>query len=218
MSAGNPGGPLLPVAMPSAVPAPAARHARRSGLRLGMRYLGIRCWAATWAVISALVGSLFAPLPAAAHADVGSELECLALTIYFEARGESDEGKIAVGHVVMNRSSHPLFPDKVCEVVQQGGEKLRFHCQFSWWCDGRSDRPKEWRAWEKSKALARLIYWDYSPDATAGALWYHADYVRPRWRNDLSRGPKIGQHVFYGLSHSDKLGHRQSAGAGPGKL
>ena len=161
---------------------------------------------------------MFAPLPAAAGADVSRELECLALTIYFEARGESDEGKIAVGHVVMNRSSHPLFPDKVCAVVQQGGEKLRFRCQFSWWCDGRSDRPKEWRAWEKSKALARLIYWDYSPDPTAGALWYHADYVRPRWRKDLSRGPKIGQHVFYGLWPGEKLGRKQPTGAGSAEL
>jgi spore germination cell wall hydrolase CwlJ-like protein len=136
--------------------------------------------------------------PAArAEPDVRQEVECLALTIYFEARGEPDEGKIAVGHVVMNRASHPLFPHKVCEVVQQGGEKLRFRCQFTWWCDGRSDNPREWQAWEKSKALARRIYWDYSADPTAGALWYHADYVTPSWRNSLAPGPKIGRHIFY---------------------
>ncbi len=89
------------------------------------------------AVVLALAGYSVAPTPAAAGVDV-------------EARGEPDEGKIAVGHVVMNRASHPLFPDKVCEVVQQGGEKLRFRCQFTWWCDGHSDQPREWRAWEKS--------------------------------------------------------------------
>ncbi len=152
------------------------------------------------AVVLALAGYSVAPTPAAADTDVSRELECLALTIYFEARGEPDEGKIAVGHVVMNRASHPLFPDKVCEVVQQGGEKLRFHCQFTWWCDGRSDQPREWRAWEKIKTLARRIYWDYSRDPTAGALWYHADYARPQWRTDLSRSSKIGRHVFYGLA------------------
>ncbi len=184
----------VPDAMQSAVPAPAARRAGRS-----RRSLGMRCRAAVWAVVLVLAGHLVAPTPvAAAGVDVRHELECLALTIYFEARGEPDEGKIAVGHVVMNRATHPLFPQKVCEVVQQGGEKLRFHCQFTWWCDGRSDQPADWRAWEKSKALARRIFWDYSRDPTAGALWYHADYARPRWRGDLSRGPKIGRHVFYG--------------------
>ena len=190
----------MPVAMQSsAVPAPATRRAGRSGRCLGKRCLGKRCQAAAWAVVLVLAGYLVAPPPAAAAGvDVRRELECLALTIYFEARGEPDEGKIAVGHVVMNRATHPLFPHKVCEVVQQGGEKLRFRCQFTWWCDGRSDQPADWRAWEKSKALARVVYWDYSRDPTAGALWYHADYARPRWRGDLFRGPKIGRHVFYG--------------------
>jgi spore germination cell wall hydrolase CwlJ-like protein len=136
---------------------------------------------------------------AAAEIDVKSELECLALTMYFEARGEPDEGKLAVGHVVMNRTQHPLFPPRVCMVVRQGGDKLRNHCQFSWWCDGRSDWPRDRRAWTKSRALAGLVYWDYSRDPTAGALWYHADYVRPKWRSKLTPGPKIGRHVFYGL-------------------
>ena len=210
----------MPVAMQSsAVPAPATRRAGRSGRCLGKRCLGKRCRAAAWAVVLVLAGYLVAPTPAAAAGvDVRRELECLALTIYFEARGEPDEGKIAVGHVVMNRASHPLFPNQVCEVVQQGGEKLRFRCQFTWWCDGRSDRPREWRAWEKSKALARRIYWDYSRDPTAGALWYHADYARPKWRNDLNRGLKIGRHIFYGLWPGDKLGRKQSARAGSGKL
>ncbi len=186
----------MPIAMQSsAVPAPATHRAGRSG-----RCLGARCRAAFLAVVLVLAGHSVAPTPAAAGVDVNRELQCLALTIYFEARGEPDEGKIAVGHVVMNRASHPLFPDKVCEVVQQGGEKLRFHCQFTWWCDGRSDQPKEWRAWEKIKTLARRIYWDYSRDPTAGALWYHADYARPQWRTDLSRSSKIGRHVFYGLA------------------
>ena len=137
---------------------------------------------------------------AAAGIDVKSELECLALTIYFEARGEPDEGKLAVGHVVMNRTQHPLFPPRVCMVVRQGGDKLRNRCQFSWWCDGRSDWPRDRQAWTKSRALAGLIYWDYSRDPTAGALWYHADYVRPAWRRNLTLGPKIGRHVFYGLT------------------
>ncbi len=84
----------------------------------GTLCLAVRCRAAVWAVVLALAGYLGAATPAAAGVDVSRELECLALTIYFEARGEPDQGKIAVGHVVMNRASHPQFPHKVCEVVQ----------------------------------------------------------------------------------------------------
>ncbi len=144
-----------------------------------------------------LAGYLITAPPTRAEPDVRQEVECLALTIYFEARGEPDTGKLAVGHVVMNRASHPLFPGAVCAVVRQGGERLRYRCQFSWWCDGQSDHPTDWRAWQRSKALARRIYWDYSEDPTAGALWYHADYVTPSWRNSLAPGAKIGRHIFY---------------------
>jgi spore germination cell wall hydrolase CwlJ-like protein len=125
------------------------------------------------------------------------EIECLALNIYFEARGEPEAGQLAVGHVVMNRVSSKRFPSTVCDVIQQGGAARRDRCQFSWWCDGRSDTPRNKRLWEKSAELALNIYWGRSADPTAGALWYHADYVKPYWRTKLERGPKIGRHIFY---------------------
>ncbi len=135
--------------------------------------------------------------PAAAEVGVRNDIECLALTIYFEARGEPDMGRRAVGHVVMNRALDSRYPRWVCEVVRQGGERPRYRCQFTWWCDGRSDRPTEDRAWRESQALARAVYWGYSDDPTRGALWYHAAYVRPVWRTDLERGARIGRHIFY---------------------
>jgi len=125
------------------------------------------------------------------------EIECLALNIYFEARGEPEVGQLAVGHVVMNRVSSKRFPGTVCEVVQQGGALRRYRCQFSWWCDGRSDTPGNKRLWEKSAELALNVYWGRSADPTEGALWYHADYVKPYWRKKFERGPKIGRHIFY---------------------
>jgi spore germination cell wall hydrolase CwlJ-like protein len=125
------------------------------------------------------------------------ELNCLALNIYFEARNEPSEGQAAVGHVVLNRVSDPRFPDTVCKVVRQGGEQVRHRCQFSWWCDGQSDRPKNREVWEMSKAIAGDVYWGRWADPTNGALWYHADYVMPRWGRVLERGPKIGRHIFY---------------------
>lgn len=151
---------------------------------------------AVLAVIAAILISPAPPVLANSGLNVVEEIECLALTIYFEARGEPDEGKIAVGHVVMNRAQNPLFPSKICGVVRQGGIK-RYRCQFSWWCDGRSDQPQEWGAWERSKALARRVFWEGTKDPTQGALWYHADYAVPSWRNKLSLGPKIGRHIFY---------------------
>ncbi len=166
---------------------------------------------AAWAALAVnLGGILSAPAPALADVpiDVPREVECLALTIYFEARGEPLEGKLAVGHVVMNRAAHPLFPGAVCAVVQQGIGKL-LQCQFTWWCDGLSDQPAEWQAWETSKALARRVFWDYSADPTGGALWYHADYVRPGWGAQLLQGPKIGRHIFY--RQADSLGSKTPA-------
>jgi spore germination cell wall hydrolase CwlJ-like protein len=128
---------------------------------------------------------------------IENELFCLALNIYFEARGEGEQGQLAVGHVVMNRVADRHYPSTVCNVVQQGGEERRYRCQFSWWCDGKPDRPLNQKAWLKSLELAITVYFGHSEDPTDGALWYHADYVNPYWSNTLVLGNKIGQHIFY---------------------
>lgn len=139
--------------------------------------------------------------PGEGRADVKKELKCLALNIYFEARSEPTDGKLAVGHVVLNRVASKRYPDKICKVVKQGGPRPRNRCQFSWWCDGRSDRPRELQAWKESQVLARVVFWGYSDDPTGGALWYHADYTRPAWGRRLERGPTIGRHQFYVPDH-----------------
>ncbi len=131
--------------------------------------------------------------------DGDRELKCLALNIYFEARSEPEAGKFAVGHVVMNRVAHKRFPKSICRVIRQGGQVRRHRCQFSWWCDGKTDRPRDAAAWDNSKRIAKMVYTGISEDPTDGALWYHADYVKPNWRHDFQRGPKIGRHVFYAI-------------------
>jgi spore germination cell wall hydrolase CwlJ-like protein len=130
-------------------------------------------------------------------AEVEEELNCLALNIYHEARNEPDEGQFAVAHVVLNRISDPRFPETVCKVIRQGGERVRHRCQFSWWCDGRSDRPRNQRKWQTIKAMAEAVYWGRSEDPTGGALWYHADYVSPYWGRVFKRSRQIGRHIFY---------------------
>ena len=101
------------------------------------------------------------------------DIECLALNVYFEARGEPFIGKIAVAHVVLNRMRDRRFPASACMVVQQGNDRVRHNCQFSWWCDGKSDRPRHRTAWATSLAVAKEVYWGFAEDPTRGALWYH---------------------------------------------
>ena len=147
--------------------------------------------------IAYLVRSSVLPGPEIAELAGNDEAACLALNIYHEARGEPDRGKLAVGHVVMNRVRDKRFPDKVCAVIQAGGEQPHNRCQFSWWCDGRSDRPSDKLAWADSQAVAAKILAGTAKDPTGGALWYHADHVAPIWRERLVAGPQIGRHQFY---------------------
>ncbi len=147
------------------------------------------------AVVALLAGPMASPA-ASADADDGQEIGCLALTIYHEARGESERGKLAVGHVVMNRTRSALFPANVCDVVRQGGQQYH-RCQFSWWCDGRSDRPKDQAALRESLRLAEEIYFGCTRDPTAGALWYHSTAVKPSWSKSFELGKRIDRHVFY---------------------
>jgi spore germination cell wall hydrolase CwlJ-like protein len=142
-----------------------------------------------------------------------AELRCLALNIYHEARGEPFEGKLAVGHVVLNRVADRRFPRGICTVIRQGGESRLHRCHFSWWCDGRSDRPRETAAWRESVMVAQLIHAGLTRDPTDGALWYHAGYVSPGWAEKVVRRAKIGGHIFYIADEET----RRKAGAGPAR-
>jgi spore germination cell wall hydrolase CwlJ-like protein len=118
---------------------------------------------------------------------------CLALAMYWEARGEGQKGMEAVGAVVLNRVADPRFPNTVCGVVYQGGEKPP--CQFSWWCDGRSDRPTHREVWNSSLALASQLLTGSLHDPTRGALYFSQKSIRqPPQR---VRTAQIGNHAFY---------------------
>ena len=132
------------------------------------------------------------------------EKQCLAMALYHEARGEPVEGQEAVGQVIMNRVDSRYHPDTVCEVVYKNAHR-RNACQFSFACDGISDRPKESRAWSKKLAIARELL---SCDADCReaqregggivkSTHYHATYVSPRWAAKLERTGQIGNHIFY---------------------
>jgi len=129
-----------------------------------------------------------------------ASLMCLAMTIYHEARGESLEGQVAIAKVVVNRVNSTAFPaSSVCEVVHQGGKTLN-KCQFSWYCDGIADDPKDLQAWSTSITIAIL-----SPlyqDNTLGALWYHEASIEPVWATTSYL--QLGHHRFYNAIQEKK--------------
>jgi spore germination cell wall hydrolase CwlJ-like protein len=120
---------------------------------------------------------------------------CLALAVYYEARGEPFDGQLAVAEVVMNRVEAERFPDDVCSVVTQGGEN-RHRCQFSFYCDGLPERPGDMIAWKKAQELAD---WVLAERVTLGvtATHYHAEYVSPDWVDDYTYLGQLGTHKFY---------------------
>lgn len=133
----------------------------------------------------------------------GEQINCLALNIYFETHASSLADAMAVADVVMNRVNHTSYPNTICEVVHQsinnedGSPKLN-QCQFSWWCDGKKDTPKNLDAWEKSRKYARDVYIHGAYiGLTEGATHYHANYVKPYWAPEMDRVTKIGSHIFY---------------------
>lgn len=138
--------------------------------------------------------------------DIGSlpggkeELLCLALNDYWEARGESVLGRLAVARVVLNRVADARYPDTVCGVVHQHlVPDIPHACQFSWTCDGRPDHPTEAASWRRSLMMAAAVLQSDAAieDPSNGALWYHATSVRPAWTSQLVEASAIGAHIFY---------------------
>ena len=120
---------------------------------------------------------------------------CLALATYWESKGCCPEDLSAVGWVVLNRLADQAFPNAVCEVVKEGGETPP--CQFSWWCDGKSDRPVEARPWATAMRIAERALRSAPSDLTRGALFFHNTAIETPWVRERQRTVQIGQHVFY---------------------
>lgn len=119
----------------------------------------------------------------------GRQLECLATGIYFESKGESLAGQLAVGHVIANRAESGRFPGSYCGVLFQRG-------QFSF-IRGRAlpNVPRASRHWHNAVAIAKIVDQELHKSPVGNALFFHARYVSPKWR--LKRVASIGNHVFY---------------------
>jgi hypothetical protein len=123
--------------------------------------------------------------------DMDSASTCLAKAVYFEARGETLEGQLAVADVVLNRANSGLYPVNVCDVVTQKS-------QFSFIRRGRFPKVnKGSEGWSKAVAIAHIARNNLARSVATSALWYHADYVSPRWGRWHTQVARIGAHIFY---------------------
>lgn len=135
--------------------------------------------------------------------DAKKQVECLADNIFFESAHEPTEGKIAVAFVTINRMNSGFFPKDICGVVKQKTQNV---CQFSWYCEDTPYRLSYSKAltdvqkklYNDIMQIAVYVYVNYEKlkDPTGGALFYHADYVNPQWRN-MIKTAVIGRHIFY---------------------
>ena len=184
-------------------------------------------WVAGVGVLTlGLIGSTVAypstfqdPIPGEIFTETDSpELYCLAMNIYHEARADNIAGQYAVADVVLNRVKDTRYPNTICEVVKDGKYKeswktkqypelpnserkfipIRHKCQFSWWCDGRSDTAFDKDSWMRAQDIAqKLVHVGSYRGITEGATHYHATYVSPIWASDLDQIGRIGSHIFY---------------------
>jgi spore germination cell wall hydrolase CwlJ-like protein len=122
-------------------------------------------------------------------------ITCLSRTIYWEAKSDGAAGMEAIANVVMNRLGHEGFPNTICEVVRQGNEQGA--CQFSWWCDGRSDDAEEDKPYSIAKEISRKALNRQLPDRTGGAMYFHRRKVTPGWSTEYIKTVEIGKHIFY---------------------
>ncbi len=123
-----------------------------------------------------------------APASLDRELNCLAVSIYYEAKGEPLSGQLAVADVILNRTESGRFPTSVCGVVTQRG-------QFSFVRGGKLPTPPSNGQWKKALAVAQVAMKDQWDSPVPEALYFHARYVKPSWKR--ARVGSVGNHVFY---------------------
>lgn len=120
------------------------------------------------------------------HAD---SQHCIASAIYYEAMGESRQGKIAVAHVIVNRSKSGKFASTPCGVVYQKG-------QFTWINPRYRTLVYSPAMWAESMEIAQIVLDGSVSDSSNGALYFHNRHVHPAYARKHYVVATIGQHVF----------------------
>lgn len=136
------------------------------------------------------------------------EFECLRTNLYHEAGNQSRRGMEAVALVTLNRTKTKHYPKTVCGVVKSYAVTRRGKvCQFSWYCDGKTDAPNlnnslEREAWDNATTVATAAMRGKLKDFLGRATHYHANYVSPDWSwpvhsKRYRRLTSVGTHIFY---------------------
>lgn len=129
---------------------------------------------------------------------IEKQLACLSKNIYYEAANEPFEGKVAVAQVTLNRVESGNFADTICGVVYQKNVIYnKTICQFSWFCESDTKvKPVSSAHFKESEEVARMVMLEgMRLPSLKEALYYHADYVNPKWNK--SKITQIGRHIFY---------------------
>ena len=128
------------------------------------------------------------------------QIDCLARNVHYESRGESERGQLAVALVTLNRVDSKLFPNSICGVINERYLiQDQLVCQFSWRCETTSN-PK--LILSKTSpvykvALKAIMEKHTLKLVTDDTYWFHANYVKPKWRRYKQLVAKIDTHIFY---------------------
>lgn len=123
------------------------------------------------------------------------DLQCLSENIYYEAGNQGMAGKVAVGHVTLNRVGKSGYPKTVCGVINH---KINEVCMFSWKCTTVPPINYNSVAWKQSYQVAYDLLSKERKDMidiTEGATHFHNNTVRPQWK--MRKVTNIGDHTFY---------------------
>lgn len=133
--------------------------------------------------------------------EVDSEVGCLVEAVYFEARSESFIGQLAVAQVILNRVYSNKFSSSICGVVHEGvyrgGKPVRHRCSFSYWCDGKSERIRNPKAYKTALIVSHLSLQGVKIEGLDKSLYYHTFYVKPKWSKERKFLRRVGSHLFY---------------------
>ena len=110
----------------------------------------------------------------------------LARAINGEARGESYEGQVAVGAVILNRVKHPSFPNTIAGVIYEPGA-------FTAVSDGQINHPIDENSTVYKAARDAMNGWD----PTNGCIYYfNPNTATNKWIWSKPIIKTIGKHNF----------------------
>jgi len=137
------------------------------------------------------------------HSVDSKQIACMAKNIYYEAGGESHEGKAAVARVVVNRVNHG-FAKTPCAVIYQSNTVIRNDepikiCQFSWVCENKGIPNTNSKEYQKSLLIAHeVLELDmYKEVIPRSVLFFHNLSVEINSSWPYKKVKQIGNHIFY---------------------